>query len=178
MLEKNVHRFPQRVVKNFDQLLMLERMGKRGEGEGHGAALPRPCECGLNFGIAFGRAESHHHVAGAKDRFEPGAKRARQIERGKRTLADDDRVHELYRDVLRIGRVRTAAEGEQAAAAQESLRHFTACRGQPIRFAIEEVLENAVAFQELRGNVIRDADHQQILGSGSPTSMSITRLPP
>ncbi len=112
MLEEDVHRFPKRVVEDFDQLLMNERIfdgglqgvgaARPGKSECHGSAFLSRFEDGPNFEIAFGRTEAHHDVFGTKNGIEPGAKHRGQIEGGQRALANDDGMNEFDGDVLRI----------------------------------------------------------------------------
>ena len=89
--------------------------------------------------IAFGRTESHHDVFGMKDGFEPGTEQDRQIQSGQGALAHDHGMNEFHRDVLGIGGVRPAPEGQQAPTAQKSFRHLAAGLGQPRRLAREEL---------------------------------------
>src|SRR5208282_6635948 len=77
----------------------------------------------------------------------------RQIERGKGALSDDDGMHELDRDMLRVSRVRAAAEGQQASAAQEALRHLAAGVCEIQRFAREEALDDLIAREQPLLNV-------------------------
>ena len=105
-------------------------------------------ECCPDFGIAFGRTESHDDVFGTEDGFDPWAKENGEIERGQSALADDYGMNELDGNVLRVGGVRTAAEGEQTAAAEKTLGHFAAGLGETRRLAREEVLEERVALQQ------------------------------
>ena len=49
-----------------------------------------------------------------------------QIERGQRALADDYRMNEFDRDVLRIGRIGPSSERKQAAALEKALGHVAA----------------------------------------------------
>ena len=58
-------------------------------------------------------------------------------------------MHELDRDVLRVGGVGSAAEGQQPAAAEEAVGHFAAGEREAVRFAREELFEDPVALQEL-----------------------------
>src|SRR5665213_1156878 len=89
--------------------------------ECHRAAVARCSERFRDFRIAFGRAESHYDVFRLKNRIEPGTKEKRKIERGQGTLADDDRMDELYRDVLGVGCVRASSKRQQAAAFEETV---------------------------------------------------------
>ena len=154
MLEEDVHRLPQRVIQNLDHLLVHERILRGGierVGAFHAGKSERHCilqvgllQRGPDFGIAFGRTESHHDVFGMKNGFEPGTKQNRQIQRGQRALADDHGMNEFHRDVLRIGGVRAAPEGQQPSAAQKSFRHLAAGFSQARRLAREELLEQIV----------------------------------
>src|SRR5579863_2565745 len=97
-------------------------------------------------------------------------------------------MYELHRDVLSVCGERSATESQQAASALEALRHLLASHRQPAGFLLEEVLTDPVALEEsllhppgellvLHHRQITTL-HQQIRGSGSPTSMSTTRLSP
>ena len=59
--------------------------------------------------------------SGRKDGFEPRSKQNRKIERRQSALAHDHGMNELHRNVLGIGGVRAASEGQKPAAAQKSL---------------------------------------------------------
>ena len=50
--------------------------------------------------------------------------------------------------MLRVGRVGAATEGEQAATAQESLRHFAASFGKPVCLTREEAFAQAIALEQ------------------------------
>ena len=199
MLEEDVHGFPQRVIQNLEQFLVHEGIvGDRRrrvptasarKRKGHRAAPGSTVERGQNIRIALGRPEPHDHVVRVQAAVEPGAIVDRHVQRGERALADDHRMHELDGNVLRVGRIWAATEGEQTATPEEPLRHLVAGLGQPHGLASEERLVNVVAPQQLPFDVggsleSRGGDqlalrrHQQILGSGSPTSMSTTRLAP
>ena len=80
--------------------------------------------------------------------MEPWLKGERKVERGKSALSDDDRMHEFHRDVLRVRRVRPAPEGQQAAAAEKTLGHFTARFRHAARFQVEKQLERFIACQQ------------------------------
>ena len=111
-----------------------------GKSERHGILQVRQLQRGPDFGIAFGRTESHDDIFGMKNGFEPGTEQDRQIQRGKRALADDYGMNEFHGDVLRIGGVRPAPEGEQPPSAQKSFRHLAAGFSQARRLAREELL--------------------------------------
>ena len=102
-----------------------------------------------------------------------------------RAFTDDDRMHELHRDVLGVGAVGAAAEGQQPAAALKALGHQPADLGQAFGLAGEERLAHLVPGPEAvfdaashAGDGFNHLAPQQIRGSGSPTSMSTMRLPP
>ena len=67
------------------------------------------------------------------------AEKYRQIERGQGALADDHGMNKFHRDVLRVGGIGSAAEGQQAPSAQKPLGHFTAGSGQPRRLAVKKL---------------------------------------
>ena len=131
MLEEDVNGFPEGVVEDLDDLLVLERMrrefdakrNRRRRREGrrswrrHGGR--RPGRAAIS-GSPFGRSEAHDDIARAHQR-EPGRGRQHgKVQRGQRALTDDHRVDEFHRDVLRVGGVNAAAEGQQATAAKKS----------------------------------------------------------
>ncbi len=75
MFEEDVHRFPKRVIENFDHLLMHEWVGscalewrrnRRVPGRAKVIALRARADFkrGRDFRIAFRRAESHDDVVG------------------------------------------------------------------------------------------------------------------
>ena len=141
-----------------------------------------------NARIAAGWTKPHHHVVGTADRVEPGTVDERQIHRRQRTFADNHRMHELHRHVLRVGGERALAESQQPPAAQKALGHALARGREPRRLAGEErarQLRCATCKSALDGvgeSTGRQSWHssrrQQIRGRASPTSMSTTRLPP
>jgi len=94
-------------------------------------------------------------------------------------------MDEFDRDVLRVGGRGSPAEREQTAATQEPLRHLLACTREPLGFAVEQPMRRGVAREEPLGDESlkvdagkKHIDVQHIRGSGSPTSMSTTRVPP
>jgi hypothetical protein len=157
-LEEDVHRLPQRVIQDFQNLLVDEGMVDR-RADGIGAAGPRQrkrhraaCACGVergfHLGIARWRAEAHHDVFGPHHHVETAAERHRQVERRQRALADDHRVHELHGHVLRVGGAGAATEREQPAAVQEALRHRLTGRGQAVGLAREERFAEVVSHRQ------------------------------
>src|SRR6516164_8569370 len=84
MLEEDVHRLPERVIENFDQLLMNEgilrnRVAKVGafytrQRERHRFALACCVQRSPYFGVAFGRTEAHDHVVAWTRVFSHGSK--------------------------------------------------------------------------------------------------------
>jgi hypothetical protein len=64
---------------------------------------------------------------------------------------------------------------------QKAIGHFAAGDRQARRFPREEFFEEAIAARRLRSTGEKSswsAYGQQMRGSGSPTSISITRVPP
>ena len=184
VLEENVHGFVQRVAENFDHLLVHVRIvtgcayrvigllsGKR---EGERAALVRAFEHAYDFRIALGRPEAHHDVVRVEHGVDPRSESQAQIHRRQRALSDDDGMNELYRDVLRVGRVSASSECQQTAAAAKSLERLSAGQRQRTCLLREERVGNNVAVSEALDDPLR----QHIRGRGSPTSMSMIRLPP
>src|SRR6476620_9933445 len=82
--------------------------------------------------------------------------------------------------MLRVGSVASFSEGEQPSAFQEPLRHFVTSRCKLRRLSLDERRVKYVAHQErcLCAGRERGLAGQHIRGSGSPTSISITRVPP
>ena len=72
-----------------------------------------------------------------------------EVQGGEGSLAHDHGMHELYGDVLRIRRGRTAPERQQTAAVQEALGHLAARFGQARRLGLEERLEDGVSSEKL-----------------------------
>src|ERR1700731_2690645 len=101
MLEEDVHRLPERVIENLDQLLMNEsilrsRVAKVGpfctrQGECHRLALACRVQRSPYVGVAFGRAEAHDHVVSLDEGFQPRLKSYRKIKSGESAFSDDDR---------------------------------------------------------------------------------------
>ena len=119
------------------------RAFRAGQSEGHRILQVRLLQRGPDFGIAFGRTKSHDDVFGMEDGFQPRTKENGEIERGKRAFADDYGMNEFHRDVLRIGGVGSAPEGQQTAAAQKAFGHFAAGFRQARGFAREEAARTA-----------------------------------
>ena len=144
MFEEDVHRFPERVIEDFDDLLVDEgvfrdrgrgvRAFEAGQGKGHGSALVGRAECRPNLEIPVGRTEAHDDIVRVKKNIEPGSEFERKIQGRKGTFAHDDRVYKFHGDVLSVGRVRTSSEGEQAAATEKAIGHFAASLGEAARF--------------------------------------------
>src|SRR5207253_558147 len=117
-------------------------------------------------------------VLRSRQRRHPVPRRQREVEGRQGPLADDHRMDELDRDMLRVGSVLVPSASQQPAAAQEALRHRLGGPGEALALAREEGRGDPVAFAQ---EILDEADRihrQQILGSGSPTSMSTTRVPP
>ena len=70
---------------------------------------------------------------------------------GKRPLADDDRVHELDGEVLRVRRRRTRAEDDQLPATGEPAGHGVAGPGDQLGVRAERPARRLPALEELRG---------------------------
>ena len=152
VLEEDVNSLPQRVIQDFNHLLMHEWILRSGIRAHRSRSMPgrakvmafrnvRPVKCRPDFGVAFRRAESHDDVFGMKNGFQPGPEQDRKIERGQRALAHDDGMNKFHRNVLRVGGIRPAPEGEQAASCEKAFRHLAAGFGQARRLAREKLLE-------------------------------------
>jgi hypothetical protein len=109
VLEEDVHELPDDVVEGLAQLLVDERV------------VPRRLEPPLVAAEREAkRLEFDDRVVRLRDRVQLVAV---EREGGQRALADDDRVDELDGDVMRVRpRLSRAADGEEAAAADEALR--------------------------------------------------------
>jgi hypothetical protein len=83
---------------------------------------------------ALARSSEQRHLVREASAF------PRKADRRQRALADDDRVHELDRNVARIrARRRRATERDQAAAAGEALGHPVTHAREPVGLRVEEV---------------------------------------
>src|ERR1700733_9305314 len=90
-------------------------------------------------------------------------------------------MHEFHGAVLRIGRVRPSSEGEEPATLPEPVGHLLTGFSQTGGLSVEEGGEHLISSQQALGDdgpVAVDGHGQQIRGSGSPTSMSMTRVAP
>ncbi len=91
-------------------------------------------------------------------------------------------MHEFDGDVRGVGRIRSATERKERTSAAEAGRHLARRVRDARRLAREESRDDRIA----RAQPVRDrarararlALGQHIRGSGSPTSMSIARVPP
>ncbi len=79
-----------------------------------------------NFQIALGRTEAHHDVFRAKNAAQPRPEQHRHIQGRERTFADNYGMNKFHRDVLGIGGVGTATEGQKPASAQKTFGHLAA----------------------------------------------------
>ena len=149
MFKKDVHAFPQRVVKNFNHLLVNERiLSERfdrigavlsGQRERQRIAAWANSRAERTSSSPLRRPESHHDVFGMKNGFQPRPEHDGNIQRGKRPLAHDHGMNKLYGNVLRIGGVGATSEGKQPASREKSLRHRAASFSQPESFAREKL---------------------------------------
>ena len=197
VLEEDVHRLPERVVQDLDQLLVHERiLGRRRD---RVRALRRRAarrswrrapaarrERRRTSGSPSGGPKPMTMSSGRTSASSQGPNSRLRVERRERALADDDGVHELHRHVLRVGGVGSAAEGEQPAAAEEALRHLAARRP---RAAAPPAAKNASKSALRARSALRPARREiavaMAIGRSSrsgaadrPTSMSTIRLPP
>ena len=106
-----------------------------GQSERHRILQVRLLQRGPDFRIAFGRTESHDDIFGTEYGFHPGTEQNGEIQRGKRALAHDHGMNEFHRDVLRIGGIGSAPEGQQTSSAQKAFRHLAAGLRQARRLA-------------------------------------------
>jgi hypothetical protein len=83
-----------------------------------------------------------------EDGFDPRTKENGEIEGGESAFANDYGMNELDGNVLRVGGVRTAAEGEQTTTAEKTFRHITAGFGETGRLTGEEALVELIALEE------------------------------
>src|SRR5215212_6960854 len=96
----------------------------------------------------IGEREAHHHVLGLQHHGQATLELRAEVEGWQRPLANDHRVHELHRDVLRVGGRRTVPEGQEPSSCQEAAGHLVAGLCQPRRLHLEESLEDIIAPQQ------------------------------
>ena len=110
--------------------------------------LPRRPDRPLDGPVGLGKREAHHHVLGPQHdgqaTFEVGA----EVERGQGALADDHRVHELHRDVLRVGSRRTVPERQEPPSGEKTPGHLVAGFSQSGSLILEERPEDSVAAEQ------------------------------
>ena len=85
---------------------------------------------------------------GPENALHPGAKQNREVKRGQGSLPHDNGVNELNRNVLGVGSVRPATEGEQAASSQKPFRHLSASYRQTPGFAGEKIFAELITLQQ------------------------------
>ena len=189
VFEEHVHALVERVAKDLEQLLMDVRIrGRRREGEGGLASRQGQCqrsraacpgEDRQELDVAFGWPESDRHVVRAGERFDRGRGGGANVGGRQRAFPHDNGMDELDGDVRRVRCIRTAAERIEPAALQEAFRHRLAGAGDARRLDRKVFANDRVALAQPRCDArLLRAPRQHILGSGSPTSMSITRVPP
>ena len=83
-----------------------------------------------------------------KNRFQPRTEKHGEIERRKSALADDHGMNEFDGDMLRIGGVGAASEGEQTASVEKALGHGVAGFRQTGCFAGKEFFDDLVAREQ------------------------------
>src|SRR5215813_12481129 len=113
---------------------------------------PGVCQRRIDRLVAGRIGKTHHDVGVADDGRQPATEGWREIEGGERPFSDDDRVNELHRDMLRIGRRRTASERQQSTAAQKSRGHFLTRMREAFGLAIEERPREWIPRHEALGN--------------------------
>jgi hypothetical protein len=64
------------------------------------------------------------------------------------TIAHDDRMHELHREMLGLSQGRTVPESQEPSARQEAMGHLVAFLGQPGSFSFEKGFEDVVALEQ------------------------------
>src|SRR5580704_9943022 len=158
MFQKHMYALPQRMVKNFNNFLMNERIRREcfnrvgalhtGKGECQGISSVGKPKSGMDLIVALRRAESHDDVFGIKYGFQPGPEKHGKIQRRKRALSDNYGMNKFDGDVLGIGRVGTASKGEQAASPEEPLGHGAACLRQAQCFPREKSLDDQVPREQ------------------------------
>ena len=138
-LQEHVHRLPQGVVENLDQLPdagtdRRRRVGRsnrlrcpaapgswrrrRGAWRSAAAISGSPSGGPKPITMSSGRRMAASHGPNSAERSRAGSAR----------LPDDHRMHEFHRDVLRVGGIGAAAKGQQTAAAPGSAPPW---RGRP-----------------------------------------------
>ena len=123
-----------------------------GKGEGHGVPCACEIERGPYVGIARRRTKAHHDIVRADDRLQPGPVEQRQIQSRQGLLADDYGMHEFDRDMLGVGRIGAAPEGQQAASPQEAIGHLAASDCQAVGLLGEECAGKLVPLEKLMGD--------------------------
>ncbi len=140
VLEVHVHRLPEHVVEDLEDLLGDERIVvRRGErvlsrlprqGERQRAPLPRrPRAPAPPPRPRPGNAKPITMSSGRSNDRQTRLEVRAQVQRRQRPLADDHRVHELHRDVLGVGGGGPSTEGEEPPACQKAARHLVAGLG-------------------------------------------------
>src|SRR5215469_17215390 len=128
MFKENVHRLPEGVVKDFNQLLVYERICSRRFNEiGTGCPRQGECHCSTSVGrfeslgdlmILLWSSETHDDVMLADDCLEPGTEKNGDIKRRQCSLANNYRMNEFDRDMLCIRGIGTAAKRNQTSTTQ------------------------------------------------------------
>jgi hypothetical protein len=76
-----------------------------------------------------------------------------EVKRRKGALSDDDRMHELDGNMLRVRSVWAAAEGQKASTSQKALGHLAAGFRQLPCLPSEELLDNLIAHEQEHFNL-------------------------
>jgi hypothetical protein len=186
MVEEHVHQLPEHVVERLDELLVNGRVSRRRlelplgadrrERERQAAALPRDRE---RRGDLAG-AEADSDVVGLREEAHLLGQRptlAGEPDRGQGALADDDRVHELDRDVSGVRACgRRSPEGDQPTPTSEPLGHAMAEPGQALGLGVEELRVRARALGQTRDEqVALERLGHAGASSGAPIRVSQSR---
>jgi hypothetical protein len=140
VLKIHVYRLPEHVVEDLENLLGHKGIFVR-ELERVIASLPRQCEgeCpsplrrrkrSLHHRVYVLKREAHDHVLRSQDYRQSPLEIRAHIQRRQGPFADDNRVHELHRDMLCVGRGRAVPERQQPATRQEPAGHLVASLGE------------------------------------------------
>src|SRR5262249_10950809 len=124
----------QRVVHHLGEFLMDEGIVRTGSERvtpeitrpvaNEGPLFRRGSEPLFQTIVSFRWTEPHDDIFRSDQRREPGFRAGGKIERGEGALADDYGMSELHGNVLGVGGISTAANGQQTPTATKAACHF------------------------------------------------------